>query len=237
MSKAESSSVDTGGLAVPKNIRGTDLLRPGKFPIYIISKYHFAELARFLLYQLHLSDMLRFINQTGKILLTGRLYPQAMKHEDKTNVMRLLDGKKIPYSVHSYTPDSSMTGEDIAALLNEPPERVFKTLVTQGKNGISHYVFIIPVNTELDLKKAAKAAGEKSVSMIKQKDLLPLTGYIHGGCSPIGMKKKFPAFIHVTASEFESIFVSAGKVGCQIELNPEDLISIAECKPADIACS
>lgn len=160
-----------------------------------------------------------------------------MKHDDKTNVMRLLDGKKIPYSSHSYTPDSNMTGEDIAALLNEPPGRVFKTLVTQGKSGTSHYVFIVPVNTELDLRKAAKAAGEKSVSMIKQKELLPLTGYIHGGCSPVGMKKQFPAFIHETALEFDTIFVSAGKVGYQIELSPKDLITVAGCRSADIACS
>ena len=120
-----------------------------------------------------------------------------MKHEDKTNVIRLLEGKKIPYSSHSYNPDPAMTGEDISTLLNEPPSCVFKTLVTQGKNSTSHYVFIVPVNAELDLKKAAKAAGEKSVAMIKQKELLPLTGYVHGGCSPVGMKKQFPTFIHV----------------------------------------
>ena len=153
---------------------------------------------------------------------------------DKTNVMRLLDGKKIPYSSHIYNPDATMTGEEIAALLNEPPSRVFKTLVTQGK-GNSHYVFVVPVNSELDLKKAAKAAGEKSVAMIKQKELLPLTGYVHGGCSPIGMKKQFPTFIHETALQYETIFVSAGKVGCQIELKPTDLMGMAKCEAADIA--
>ena len=153
---------------------------------------------------------------------------------DKTNVMRLLDGKKIPYSSHTYVPDPTMTGEEIANLLNEPPSHVFKTLVTQGK-GTSHYVFVVPVNAELDLKKAAKAAGEKSVAMIKQKELLPLTGYVHGGCSPIGMKKQFPTFIHETALQYETIFISAGKVGCQIELKPKDLMSIIKCEAADIA--
>ncbi len=160
-----------------------------------------------------------------------------MRDKDKTNVMRLLDGKKIPYSSHNYNPDPTMTGEDIAALLNEPPARVFKTLVTQGKSGTSYYVFIVPVNVELDLKKAAKVAGEKSISMIRQKELLPLTGYIHGGCSPIGMKKQFPTFIHETAVEFDTIFVSAGKVGYQIELNPTDLMTVAKCKTVDIVCS
>ena len=155
---------------------------------------------------------------------------------DKTNVMRLLDGKKIPYSSHTYNPDPTMTGEDIANLLNEPPSRVFKTLVAQGK-GTSYYVFVVPVNAELDLKKAAKAAGEKSVAMIKQKELLPLTGYVHGGCSPIGMKKQFPTFIHETALQYETIFVSAGKVGCQIELKPNDLMSAVKCEAADIATS
>ena len=121
----------------------------------------------------------------------------------KTNVMRLLDGKKIPYLRHTYNPDPTMTGEDIANLLNEPPSRVFKTLVTQGKR-TSYYVFVVPVNAELDLKKAAKAAGEKSVSMIKQKELLPLTGYVHGGCSPMGMKKQFPTFIHEMVIQYLS---------------------------------
>ena len=155
---------------------------------------------------------------------------------DKTNVMRLLDRKKIPYSSYTYNPDPTMTGEDIANFLNEPPSRVFKTLVTQGK-GTSYYVFVVPVNAELDLKKAAKAAGEKSVAMIKQKELLPLTGYVHGGCSPIGMKKQFPTFIHETALQYETIFVSAGKVGCQIELKPNDLMSAVKCEAADIATS
>ena len=156
-----------------------------------------------------------------------------MKKEEKTNVMRVLEGKKISYESHSYEPDATMTGEEIAGILGEDSEKVFKTLVTQGKSG-GYYVFVIPVKEELDLKKAAKAAGEKAVSMIKQKELLPLTGYVHGGCSPIGMKKQFPTFIHETASSYEHVFVSAGKVGFQIELSPSDLIAVAGCKVADI---
>ena len=156
-----------------------------------------------------------------------------MKKEEKTNVMRVLDGKKIPYESHAYRPDATMSGEEIAAILNEDPAKVFKTLVTQGKSG-AYYVFVVPVKEELDLKKAAKASGEKAVSMIKQKELLPLTGYVHGGCSPIGMKKQFPIFIHETAAELDRVFVSAGKVGFQIELAPEDLIRAAGCRIADI---
>ena len=156
-----------------------------------------------------------------------------MKKEEKTNVMRVLDGKKIAYESHAYTPDATMSGEEIASLLGEDPDKVFKTLVTQGKSG-AYYVFVVPVKAELDLKKAAKVSGEKSISMIKQKDLLPLTGYVHGGCSPIGMKKQFPTFIHETATTRDHVFVSAGKVGFQIELSPADLLSVTGCKPADI---
>lgn len=156
-----------------------------------------------------------------------------MKKDEKTNVMRVLDGKKIPYTGHSYEPDATMSGEEIASILGEAPEKVFKTLVTQGKSG-AHYVFVVPVREELDLKKAAKAAGEKAIAMIKQKELLPLTGYVHGGCSPIGMKKPFPTFIHETATGLDKIFVSAGKVGYQIELAPADLLAVSGCKPAEI---
>ena len=156
-----------------------------------------------------------------------------MKKEEKTNVMRVLDGKKIPYESHSYEPDPTLTGEDIAKILGEEPDKVFKTLVTQGKSG-AYYVFVVPVKEELDLKKAAKAAGEKAIDMIKQKELLPITGYVHGGCSPIGMKKQFPTFIHETATSLDKIFVSAGKVGFQVELSPQDLILIAGCKVAEI---
>ena len=156
-----------------------------------------------------------------------------MKKDEKTNVMRVLDGKKIPYESHMYTPDATMSGEEIAGILGENPECVFKTLVTQGKSG-AYYVFVVPVKAELNLKKAAKACGEKAVAMIKQKELLPLTGYVHGGCSPIGMKKAFPTYIHETAPNFEHVFVSAGKVGFQIELAPGDLIKVAGCKTADL---
>ena len=127
-----------------------------------------------------------------------------------------------------------MSGDEIAAMLGEDADKVFKTLVTQGKSG-QYYVFVVPVGGGLDLKKAAKAAGEKSVSMIRQKELLPLTGYVHGGCSPIGMKKQFPTFIHETAKQYEKMFVSAGKVGAQIELSPLDLAAAAGCGFADVA--
>ena len=156
-----------------------------------------------------------------------------MKKEEKTNVMRLLDGKKIPYEGRTYEPDPTKTGEEIALILGEDAPKVFKTLVTQGRSG-QHYVFVIPVAEELDLKKAAKAAGEKAIAMIKQKELLPLTGYVHGGCSPIGMKKHFPTFIHKTAPEYDRIFVSGGRVGFQIGISPADLISTALCKCVDL---
>ena len=156
-----------------------------------------------------------------------------MKKEEKTNVCRVLDSKKIAYNLHTYEADPTLTGEQIAGILGEPAEKVFKTLVTVGKTG-QHYVFVVPVTEELNLKKAAKAAGEKSIEMIKQKELLPLTGYVHGGCSPIGMKKSFPTFIHETALQFDKMFVSAGKVGYQIEVAPNDLFTVVGCKSADI---
>ena len=155
------------------------------------------------------------------------------KKDERTNVMRVLDQKKITYESHSYEADPTLSGEQIAGILGEDADRVFKTLVTQGKSG-AYYVFVVPVVAELDLKKAAKAAGEKSVNMIKQKELLPLTGYVHGGCSPIGMKKQFQTFIHETATSYDKVFVSAGKVGFQIELAPQDLILAAGCTVADI---
>jgi len=166
----------------------------------------------------------------GRII--GRII-DLMKKEEKTNVMRVLDGKKISYKSHTYEPDAAMSGEEIAGILGEDPGMVFKTLVTQGKSG-AYYVFVVPVREELDLKKAAKVSGEKSVSMIKQKELLPLTGYVHGGCSPIGMKKQFPTFIHETATQSDRIFVSAGRVGYQIELKPQELILVSKAAVADI---
>lgn len=157
-----------------------------------------------------------------------------MKKEEKTNVMRVLDSKKIPYEVHTYEADPTLTGGQIAEILGEPADHVFKTLVTQGKS-FRYYVFVIPVNAELDLKKAAKASGEKSVSMIPQKELLPLTGYVHGGCSPVGMKKAFPTFLHETAAGMTKMYVSAGRVGAQIGIVPGDLLNVVRCTFADLA--
>lgn len=137
------------------------------------------------------------------------------KNDIKTNVMRLLDGKKIAYTPHYY--DGAVSGSEICAALGQNPHRVFKTLVTVGKSG-THYVFVVPVAGELDLKKAAKAVGEKSVEMIKSKELLPLTGYIHGGCSPIGMKKFFTTVVDGSAQDFDTIMFSAGKIGYQVEM-------------------
>jgi Cys-tRNA(Pro)/Cys-tRNA(Cys) deacylase len=150
----------------------------------------------------------------------------------KTNVMRVLDAAKISYNEYNYD-NTCVTGTEVAALMGQPHERVFKTLVTVAKSG-KNYVFMIPVAEELDLKKAAKAVGEKAISMLKSKDLLPLTGYIHGGCSPIGMKKQFDTVIHETAELYDTIFFSGGKVGYQVEVSPEDLFSLIPVKAADI---
>ena len=151
---------------------------------------------------------------------------------EKTNVMRLIEQKKIPYRAHSYT--ASVSAADVARELGQDPRRVFKTLVaTAGKN--KYYVFMIPAECELNLKKAAAASGEKSIAMVKQKELLPLTGYVHGGCSPLGMKKVFPTFIHETAEREEQIFVSAGRVGFQVGVNPKDLASLIRFTFADLA--
>lgn len=146
--------------------------------------------------------------------------------------MRVLDASKISYEEHTYDPQLT-NGVEVAAALGEPPDKVFKTLVTVGKSG-SYYVFMIPVAEELDLKKAAAAVGEKSVAMLKSKDLLPLTGYIHGGCSPIGMKKQFPTVIHVTAEAHDRIFFSGGRVGTQVELDPQELFSLIPIKYGDV---
>lgn len=156
-----------------------------------------------------------------------------MKAAEKTNVMRVLDSRRISYECHTYEADPTLTGAQIAALLGEPADHVFKTLVTQGKSS-RYYVFVVPVEAELDLKKAAGAAGEKYVEMIRQKDLLPLTGYVHGGCSPVGMKKAFPTFVHETAAGLERVYVSAGRVGAQIELSPADLGKVVACTFADL---
>lgn len=146
--------------------------------------------------------------------------------ETKTNAMRLFDSAEIPYQTHAYdTKDGAIDGNSVAAKCGQDPDQVFKTLVTVGHSG-EHYVFVVPVNGNLDLKKAAKAVKEKSIEMIKQKDLLPLTGYIHGGCSPFGMKKQFFTVFEETAQLYDTIMVSGGKVGLQIEANPEDMIAL-----------
>ncbi len=152
---------------------------------------------------------------------------------DKTNVMRLLEQHKVQYESHDYSSTEAVSGTEVAAVLGEDPERVFKTLVTVGKSKTNH-VFVIPVEKELDLKKAAKAAGEKSIEMLKQKDLLPLTGYVHGGCSPIGMKKQFPTILDESARDKETIIFSAGKIGWQVELKPEDLAKLIRFEYADV---
>ncbi len=157
-----------------------------------------------------------------------------MAKQEKTNVMRLLEQKKIPYKMHDYTASGVIAGEDVARALGENPDEVFKTLVTVGKSK-QNYVFLVPVNKELNLKKAASAVGEKSIDMIKSKDLLALTGYVHGGCSPIGMKKQFPTVVHNSAENMENILFSGGKIGMQVELKKEDFKRIINIKFADVA--
>jgi len=159
-----------------------------------------------------------------------------MKNQmEKTNVMRVLEQKKVPYTAHSYADTDAIAGTDVAAVLGENPEQVFKTLVTVAASK-QYYVFMIPVEKELDLKKAAKAVGEKNIEMIKSKELLPLTGYIHGGCSPIGMKKTFKTVAHETAADFDEIFFSAGKIGYQVKCSFEGLNKVIRVELADIVC-
>ena len=153
--------------------------------------------------------------------------------EEKTNVMRLLDKKKIQYKSHYYGDTDAISGIEVATVLGQNPENVFKTLVTVGKTK-KNYVFVIPVAEELDLKKAAKAVGEKSIEMIKSKELLPLTGYIHGGCSPIGMKKFFTTTIDETVMNCNTFCVSAGKIGYQIELSLDELRKIIRVELAQL---
>ena len=152
---------------------------------------------------------------------------------EKTNVMRTLDRLKIKYTPYTYADTEAISGVEVAAVLNQNPEQVFKTLVTVASSG-NHYVFMVPVAEELDLKKAAKAVGEKKIEMIKSKELLPLTGYIHGGCSPTGMKKPFKTVIHKTAENFETIIFSAGKIGYQVQLSLTDLAKAVRITTEDI---
>lgn len=155
--------------------------------------------------------------------------------EHKTNVMRILDKAKINYKHYCYADTDAISGVDVAAVLNQNPEQVFKTLVTIGKSK-HYYVFVIPVEKELDLKKAASSVAEKSIEMIKSKELLPVTGYIHGGCSPIGMKKPFVTVIDNSAQNFADIIFSAGKIGYQVQVSLDDLKKIINFSLADI-CS
>ena len=155
------------------------------------------------------------------------------QNSNKTNVMRILEQKNINYKSYNYINTDAISGIDVANALKQNPNQVFKTLVTVG-NTKTNYVFLIPVNKELDLKKAANAVKEKSITMIKTKELLPLTGYIHGGCSPIGMKKQFKTVIDITAKDFETIIFSGGKIGYQVEVFLEDLRKIIDFELVDI---
>ena len=153
--------------------------------------------------------------------------------DDKTNVTRLLTQKKIKFQSHHLDITEALSGVAMADMLNQNPAQVFKTLVTVGKTK-TNYVFVIPVAEELDLKKAAKCVGEKSIEMIKSKELLPLTGYVHGGCSPIGMKKAFRTTLHETAKDFDTIIFSAGKIGYQVQMNVKDLEKVIRLEYGDI---
>ena len=156
-----------------------------------------------------------------------------MKKIEKTNVMRLLDQQGVAYESHCYEGSGALSGTEVAAAPGQDPDRVFKTLVTLGRSG-QHYVFVIPVGKELNLKKAAAAAGEKSIEMLKARELLPLTGYVHGGCSPIGMKKAFPTFLEESAVLYDAILFSAGKIGWQVETSPEGLEKLVPFQYAEL---
>ena len=155
------------------------------------------------------------------------------KQKDKTNVMRILDSLKLDYQTHNYTDTDAISGLEVASALGQNPDVVFKTLVTEGHSR-NYYVFLVTVSCDLDLKKAAKSVGEKSVEMIKLKDLLPLTGYVHGGCSPIGMKKPFKTTIDETAELYDKIIFSGGKIGYQIEISLSELKKAIDFQLADI---
>lgn len=156
-----------------------------------------------------------------------------MKASDKTNVMRLLEQRKVSYVHYTYDSEGAITGLEVAAQLQQDPAQVFKTLVTTGRSG-AHYVFVIPVGCGLELKKAARAVGEKSLEMLKQKDLLPLTGYVHGGCSPIGMKKQFRTTVDESARAFDSIIFSGGRIGLQVQVALRDLSEMVPFQFADV---
>lgn len=152
---------------------------------------------------------------------------------EKTNAMRILESENIDFEIIEYSTKDGIGGVDVVEKLGEDKDRVFKTLVTESKEG-ENFVFVVPVSSELDLKKAAKASGSKKVEMIPQKKLLPLTGYVHGGCSPVGMKKEFKTFIDSSAENLDFFYVSGGKVGMQIKLNPKELVNLIDGEFADI---
>ncbi len=152
---------------------------------------------------------------------------------EKTNPIRILEKAGVPYILHDYAESGVVAGKDVAEQLGEDPAEVFKTLVTQGKSD-RYYVFVVPVTHELDLKKAATSVGEKSVSMIPSKDLLPLTGYVHGGCSPLGMKRHLRTVVDESASTHKRFYVSAGRIGLQAEIDFADLAKVLDYSLADI---
>ncbi len=159
---------------------------------------------------------------------------KKMSHSaEKTNAMRIMEQRKAKYVFHDYTASGAVAGEDVAAAIGQSPDRVFKTLVTVGMSG-KNYVFVVPVCKELDLKKAAKTVGEKWVEMIKSKELLPLTGYVHGGCSPVGMKKLFRTVIDISAESKETVCFSGGKIGYQMEAPLSELEKVIPMELADI---
>ncbi len=156
-----------------------------------------------------------------------------MAKELKTNAMRILDKSKVPYTVNLYECEEFVDAVTVADQLNQPYESSYKTLVAVGKSG-GHYVFVIPIAAELDMKAAARAVGEKAVELIPVKDITAVTGYIRGGCTPIGMKKAFPTVIHESVLDFETIIISGGRIGAQILLAPADLIRVTRAKIAPI---
>lgn len=156
--------------------------------------------------------------------------------EVKTNVMRILDAHRVPYRSYCYADTGATSGDAVAAALGQNPHQVFKTLVTVSRSG-NHYVFMVPVCAELDLKHAATAVGEKSIDMLKMRDLLGLTGYVHGGCSPIGMKKQFKTVADASAQNFDTIIFSAGRIGYQVQVSPTDLAKLIPITFFDICVS
>ena len=159
---------------------------------------------------------------------------EMKEQEEKTKAVRLRASKKIKFKTHTYSSGQALSGTEVAAVLGQDPDKVFKTLVTVGKSN-TNYVFVVPVEKELDLKAAAAVVGEKSISMIKSKELLPLTGYIHGGCSPIGMKKFFTTVIDESAADHDTILFSGGRIGLQIETSTDELAKVIKFRFAKIS--